>query len=131
VKENKADMYGMMVSAFLHIVKSLASVTRKSFPPTVLAAMGPPLKDKDVDEVTQLSSSSQQESSPRQESTARYGKEVPKDDIEAMTDLAIAASEQVQKKLPSHPTQKYHPNTGKIRAPREYSDSDSGEPKSK
>ena len=131
MKENKADMYGMMASAFLHIVKSLASVTRESFPPTVLAAMGQPLKDEDADEMAQLPSSSQQESSPKQASTARYGKQVPTDDIEAMTELAIAASERVQKKLSPRPAQKYHPNTGKIRSPREYSDSDSGKPKFK
>ena len=46
------------------------------------------------------------------------------DDFETMEELAIAASEQVQK-LPFL-LQQYHPKTGKIRSPREYPDSDSG-----
>jgi hypothetical protein len=42
--------------------------------------------------------------------------------VAAMRDLAIAASEQVQT-IPRPPIQKYHRKTGRIRIPREHSDS--------
>lgn len=84
--------------------------------------MGKTVRDG-VEKRAKLPTSAQQKLRQGDEGILRGNGEAS-DDFETMEELAIAASEQVQK-LPFL-LQQYHPKTGKIRSPREYPDSDSG-----
>lgn len=76
------------------------------------------------DESAQLSDSSElpeSDSSSNNKQASKYT-EIPQNDIEAMRELALAASRQLKRPGTLSHTTKYHRKTGQIRTPRETSD---------
>lgn len=78
---------------------------------------------EEVHEVVHLPAPWEKPSVPDTKSLVSASKEdISHDEMVAMRELAIAASEQVKRAYDT-PTHKFHPRTGRIRTPRETSDS--------
>lgn len=78
------------------------------------------------DESAQLSDSSElpeSDSSSNNKQASKYAEEIPQNEIEAMRELALAASLQLKRPGAPSRTTEYHRKTGQIRTPRETSDS--------
>jgi hypothetical protein len=78
------------------------------------------------DDSTQLSDSSElpeSDSSSNNKQASKCAKEIPQNEIEAMRELALAATLQLKRPRTLSHTTKYHRKTGQIRTPRETSDS--------
>jgi hypothetical protein len=78
----------------------------------------------DVSQAAHLPVPPGKQASPEDELVGQCSGEIPADEVAAMRELAIAARKQMQKKgTPLLLVVKYHRKTGRIRTPRETSDS--------